>query len=220
MRYVDRADAGRQLAADVAAALPPADRSRTLVLGVPRGGVVVASEIATRLALELDVVLARKIGAPHNPELAIGAVGEDGSPILDRRLMTRLGVSEDYLESTVAAELRELQRRMRRYRGSRPSPLIEGRAVIVVDDGVATGATLRATLETTRRQNPAWLACAIPVGAPDSVARIARDVDAMVCPLQPRSFRAVGEWYESFTQTTDAEVMAALQGRGEGRDNL
>ncbi len=220
MRYVDRADAGRQLAADVAAALPPADRRRTLVLGVPRGGVVVASEIATRLALDLDVVLARKIGAPHNPELAIGAVGEDGSPILDRHLMTRLGVSEDYLESTVAAELRELQRRMRRYRGSRPSPLIEGRAVIVVDDGVATGATLRATLETTRRQNPAWLACAIPVGAPDSVARIARDVDAMVCPLQPRSFRAVGEWYESFTQTTDAEVMAALQGRGEGRDNL
>ena len=213
MRYVDRADAGRRIAADVAAALPDHHQGgqKPMVLGIPRGGVIVAAQIATALSADLEVVLARKIGAPHNPELAIGAVGESGDPIFDSALVRHLDVTREYLEAAAARELLELQRRLVRYRGDRPRPDLSERVVVVVDDGIATGATLRATLETVRGLGPAWLACAVPVGAGESVRQIAGQVDAMVCPLQPRSFRAVGEWYESFTQTTDAEVIAELE---------
>jgi putative phosphoribosyl transferase len=213
MRYVDRADAGRRIAEYVAAVLPdhPEGGRRPIILGIPRGGVIVAGQIATALSADLEVVLARKIGAPHNPELAIGAVGETGDPIFDSALVTHLHVTPEYLKDAAVLERLELQRRLVRYRGDRPGPDVTERAVVVVDDGIATGATLRATLETVRGLGPAWLGCAVPVGAGDSVRQIFEQVDAMVCPLQPRSFRAVGEWYESFTQTTDAEVIAVLE---------
>lgn len=172
---------------------------------------MVAAAIADAIPADLDVVVARKIGAPTNPELAIGAVGETGDPTLDRDLIRRLEVSEEYLTATVAVERLELQRRVVVYRGNNPRPSIAGRIAVIVDDGIATGATLLATIETVRKEQPALLGCAVPVGAPGSVDRIADYVDVMVCPLRPRGFRAVGEWYETFLQTTDAEVVATLQ---------
>jgi len=213
MRYRDRADAGRRLAPHMARALSTDESlvERPLLLGVPRGGVVVAAAMADVMPADLDVVIARKIGAPTNPELAIGAVGETGEPTLDRDLISRLGVSEEYLTATVAVERLEMQRRVVVYRGNSPRPSITGRIAVIVDDGIATGATLLATIETVRKEQPALLGCAVPVGAPGSVDRIADHVDVMVCPLQPRGFRAVGEWYETFAQTTDAEVVATLR---------
>ncbi|MCP4309015.1 MAG: phosphoribosyltransferase [bacterium] len=212
MRYVDRTEAGYRIAADVAAVLPQpkGDVQEPIFLGIPRGGVIVAAALAAALSAELEVALARKIGAPHNPELAIGAVGETGDAIFDTALVERLGVAGDYLERATDRERFELQRRLVRYRGDRPPPDIGGRVVAVVDDGIATGATLRATLGSIRAQRPKWLGCVVPVGPADSVRRIADEVDAMVCPLQPKWFWAVGEWYESFSQTTDEEVVTVL----------
>jgi predicted phosphoribosyltransferase len=209
MRYLDRADAGRRVAPLVSGHLE--DRAgKPLVLGVPRGGVVVGYEIARSIGGDLGIALARKIGAPYNSELAIGAVAEYGEPVLDRDLIDRLDVSEHYLQETIEFEGFELQRRARLYRGDAPPPDVSGRVVVVVDDGIATGATLRAVLEAVHSQSPAYLMCAVPVGAPDSVAMVARRVDAMVCPLTPRWFRAVGEWYDSFAQTSDDEVIETL----------
>jgi len=215
MRYIDRAEAGRRLAdnvADALASLPLiGDATPPLVLGIPRGGVIVAAPIASRVDGELDVALARKIGAPGNPELAIGAVGETGDPFLSPEIIRSLDVTEEYLAAATEQARGELLRRAALYRGERPAARIAGRAVVVVDDGIATGATLRATLLTVRSQSPATLVCAVPVGPPSSVADLAREVDAMVCPLQPRWFRAVGEWYEIFGQTSDSEVVDTLR---------
>lgn len=214
MRYVDRQDAGRRLAPIVASALADlarrVDVGTALVLGIPRGGVVVGYEVAKGLPGDLEVALARKIGAPHNPELAIGAIGEYGEPVIDRDLVARLGVSEGYLREAIESESRELHRRAAVYRGDAPPPVVAQRVVIVVDDGIATGATLRAVLTAVRSRRPAHLIGAVPVGAPDSVAIVARQVDTMVCPHAPSWFRAVGEWYEAFAQTTDSEVLEIL----------
>ncbi len=214
MRYVDRAEAGRRIARDVAVAVAGVARGeeRPLVLGVPRGGVVVAAELARALDGDLDVALATKIGAPHNPELAIGAVGESGEPFRAEDLIRRLGVTSEYMEAAIERARSKLADRATAYRGGRPPPDPTGRVAVVVDDGIATGATLRATLQAVRSQQPAALVCAVPVGPPDSVADLSTEVDAMVCPLQPRWFRAVGEWYDLFTQTTDDEVVRLLSG--------
>ncbi len=218
MRYVDRSDAGRRIAPDVAAVLPRTGHGGAppLILGVPRGGVVVAAEVAAALDGELDVALATKIGAPHNPELAIGAVGESGEPDLAEELIHHLAVGEEYLAAATQRARSELQRRAGAFRGERPPPNPEGRVTIVVDDGIATGATLRATLRAVRAQRPSFLVCAVPVGPRDSVADLAAHADAMVCPMQPRWFRAVGEWYDIFTQTSDAEVIGLLAEAGSG----
>lgn len=215
MRYVDRAEAGRSLAVHVAEVLAPlrptGDEIPPLILGVPRGGVIVAAPVADLTDGELDVALARKIGAPHNPELAIGAVGESGDPFFSQELIRSLGVTDEYLTAANEQARAELLRRAQLYRGDRPAARIAGRTVVVVDDGIATGATLRATLQTVGSQSPATLVCAVPVGPPSSIADLAPEVDVLVCPLQPRWFRAVGEWYETFGQTSDREVIATLR---------
>lgn len=218
MRYVDRVDAGRTLAAGIATHLENLDIGvvRPVVLGIPRGGVVVAREVAERLGCDLDVALSRKIGAPGNPELAIGAVGEAGDPFLAEPLIQALGVSESFLEQAIDIARGELAQQAARYRVDRDPPILAGSVAVVVDDGIATGATLRATLLALKQQSPRLLVCAVPVGPADSVQGIATEVDVMVCPLQPRRFRAVGEWYDLFDQTSDAEVIQALQWRREG----
>ncbi len=210
-RYVNRTEAGEILADHLAGY-----RGRqTLVLGVPRGGVVVAAPVAAALDADLDVIVARKLGVPGNPELAMGAVAGDGVPYVDESLVRRLGVSEDRLRAEVAAQAEEVQRREMAYRDGRPPPDVAGRVVIVVDDGVATGATLRVALAAVRRRDPATLVCAVPVGPRDTLGALEREADVVVCPLRPRFFMAVGEWYGDFRQTGDAEVRRLL---AEGRD--
>jgi predicted phosphoribosyltransferase len=213
MVYADRRDAGRRLAEAVVAALAPVDPGAVLVLGVPRGGVTVAAEVAAALDAPLDVALARKLGAPGNRELAIGAIAEHGAPVVDAALMRRLDVTAAYLDHEIEQQRAELERRAARYRGDRPAIRVAGRTVVVVDDGIATGSTLEAVLAATAAAGPARLVGAVPVGPPASVARLTARVDTMVCPLQPPRLMAVGEWYDDFTQVTDDEVVAILQAR-------
>ena len=205
-RYRDRTEAGRELAT----AFGDRDWVRPLVLAVPRGGVPVGAVVATALGGDLDVVVARKVGAPGNPELAIGAVGAEGDPYLDRGLMSRLGVTDEWVEREVARQVEEVRRREAAYRGDRPPPAVAGRAVVVVDDGVATGATLRAALVSVRAAGPAELWCGVPVGPPATIADLRAFADGVVCPRQPPYFMAVGEWYRDFRQVGDDEVRAIL----------
>jgi len=209
VRYRNRVEAGRALVEH----LSHHRGSDLLVLGIPRGGVVVAAEVAAGIDGTLDVVVARKIGSPWSPELAIGAVAPDGVPLVNEEMTRRLGVTARELDAEVARQVAELRRRQAAYRGERPLEMA-GRTVIVVDDGVATGATLRAVLAFVRRQEPSLLSCAVPVGPPSTIDLIASEVDEMVCPTQPMRFRAVGEWYDDFSQTTDDEVLALLGGGG------
>jgi predicted phosphoribosyltransferase len=205
--YRDRRQAGEALAE----LLLPYRGKETLVLAVPRGGVPVALPVVAALGCVLDLIIPRKIGAPSQPELAIGAVCEDGEVLLNRRLVQSLGVSEEYISSAAAAEVAEIRRRLESYRGSRPAAALHSRTVIVIDDGVATGFTLQAALKSVARQNPRELVLAVPVGPPDSLALLARDADAVICPLQPEPFWSVGQFYRSFEQLDDEEVRSMLQ---------
>ena len=206
MRFRDRRDAGRQLAARLAELDLPAP----VVLALPRGGVPVAAEVAARLGGELDVLVARKLGAPQQPELGLGAIAEGGIRVVDPDLVRRLLLTEADLESVTARERAELDRRVEAYRGGRPLPDVAGRAVVVVDDGVATGGTAEAALRSVRAGGPARLVLAVPTAAPDAVERLGRVADDVVCVLVPESLTAVGQWYEDFTQTTDREVADLL----------
>ncbi len=181
-----------------------------LVLGVPRGGVEVAAVIAEHLDGELDVAIARKIGAPFNPELALGAVAADGEPLFEPELLRRLGVDEEYVREEAERQTEEVHRREQAYRGEPAEPAVEGRVVIVVDDGIATGSTMLALLRYLRRRGPRQLVCAVPVGPPDTIPRLAAEADEVVCPNQPAFFMAVGQWYMDFHQVSDEEVMALL----------
>ena len=204
--FDDRRDAGRQLAER----LREYAAEDTVVLALPRGGVPVAAEVAAALGAQLDVIVARKLGAPGRPELGVGAIAEGGEPIFDPQTMAMTGLEPADLESTVAAEREELARRMRRYRGDRELPAVSGRTVIVVDDGLATGATARAALEALRNRRPARLVLAVPVAPPQTISRIADDADEVVVVAAPESFVAVGQWYRDFAQTSDEEVLAVL----------
>jgi putative phosphoribosyl transferase len=206
-RYRSRRDAGRVLADEVAARLPPGP---VVVLGLPRGGVPVAAEVAHRLGAPLDVLTVRKIGTPGHVELAMGAVASGDLVVRNDELIARLGVSASDVAARVDVARRELAERDARLRGHRARPDLHGRTVVLVDDGLATGATMRAAVAAVRAASPGRVVVAVPVGPPDTVATLAALADEVVCPRQPPDFVAVGEWYRDFGETTDAEVIALL----------
>lgn len=182
-----------------------------LVLALPRGGVPVGYEVIRTLQVSLDVFVTRKIGAPNNPEFAIGAVASDGTLVLDEDIVEELGISDDYIDSETKRQLDEVERRVSAYRGDRPRLQIEGRTVILVDDGVATGATVRASLKALRERNPGRLILAVPVGPPQAIDELRSLADDVVVLATPEPFWAIGRFYQSFEQTTDEEVVELLE---------
>lgn len=203
----DRREAGQQLAAQLSAY---AGRSDVLVLGLPRGGVPVAYEIAQALHAPLDVFIVRKLGAPGQKELAMGAIASGGVRVLNEDVMWSLAIDETIIDAVVAKEARELARREQVYRGARPPLVVQGKTVILVDDGIATGATMRAAIAALRAQHPAKLIVAVGVAPPESCRELAEEVDELVCLLQPEPFWAVGLWFADFTATSDEEVRSLL----------
>jgi putative phosphoribosyl transferase len=210
-RFAHRAEAGRRLARHLDAY---AGRSDVIVLGLPRGGVPVAAEVARHLHVPLDVFLVRKLGVPSHPELAMGAIAEGGVEVLDERLVERLGIPRTSVDEIAARERSELDRRTRQYRGARGRPEIAGRTVIVVDDGLATGATMEAAILALRQLGPAGVIAAAPVGTPETCRRLGRRADRVVCVATPPDLGAVGQWYDDFTQTTDEEVRHLIGAAG------
>jgi putative phosphoribosyl transferase len=207
MIFRNRAEAGKQLAEKLAGFT----EKDALVLAIPRGGVVIAAEIARMLNLHMDLIIPRKIGAPHNPEVAIGAVTQDGATIFDQHLMELLGISRGELEDRAAYELNEIRRRMALYGAGRNIGKSGGRQLIVVDDGVATGYTMQAALRSARGYGPKELVLAIPVAPRDTLELLGKEVDRAVCLMVPDDFYAVGQFYESFEQTEDEEVMEIMR---------
>lgn len=207
--YADRRDAGRRLADQLGAFRA---RPRTVVLGLPRGGVPVADEVAAALGLPLDVFLVRKLGVPGHEELAFGAIGSGGVRVLDERVVEAAGLDEDTIAAVAETERAELQRRERRYRGDRPAPNLAGWTVLLVDDGVATGSSVRAAIEALRAGGAGRIVVAVPVAPAETCTLLSRLADDVVCLHAPSRFRAVGSFYENFGQTTDDEVCALLGG--------
>jgi len=209
--YKDREQAGQLLANKLSAY----SDSPCVVFGIPRGGVVVAAQIAQHLNCRLDIVAPRKLGAPQDPEYAIGAVCSWGpETFINEHAVNALRISPEYVRSETALQMEEAKRRLLLYRGSFDPPDLANEVAIVVDDGVATGYTTRAALASIRRCRPLKLILAIPVGAPDSVLALRSYADEIICPMQPSSFRAVGNWYKYFDQTSDDEVIAILRKMG------
>lgn len=194
--------------------LAPLQRERPLVLGLARGGVPVAAEVAERLGSPLDVLIVRKLGHPRHPELALGAIGEGGVTVIDRDLLHSGGVSAHALQVVVDRELAELERRVALYRHGRPAAPVVGRTVVVVDDGMATGSTVRAAILVLQRSGVRRLVVAVPVASVQSVEEVRELIPDVVCLNTPPQFRAVGEWYDDFTQVTDAEVTSLLRTGG------
>jgi predicted phosphoribosyltransferase len=207
-RFRDRADAGRRLAAELRTY---AGDPGVLVLALPRGGVPVAHEVAVALGAPLDVFLVRKLGLPQHPELAMGAIASGGVKVLDHEIIRRARVTGAQLRAVEDAERRELARRERHYRGDRPAPDLAGRTVILVDDGLATGATMRAAVEAVRQQQPKRMVVAVPIASPETCEAFRDVTDDTVCALTPEPFYAVGLWYEDFSETSDEEVHELLE---------
>jgi putative phosphoribosyl transferase len=206
-RFRDRVEAGRMLAERLGAY---AGRDDVIVLALPRGGVPVGYEVAKALGTPLGVFVVRKLGVPGHEELAMGAIASGGVILLDEPLVRRLGLGREELERTVANELRELERREEAYTGGREPPDVEGKTVILVDDGLATGSTMRAAVLAVGRLNPARNVVAVPVASPETCEDLRDVADETVCVLTPSPFRAVGLWYDDFSQTSDDEVRRLL----------
>jgi len=205
--FADRFDAGRELAKRLTSYREQKD---TVVLALPRGGVPVAYEVATRLRLPLDVFIVRKLGVPGSEELAMGALASGGLRVLNEELLVQLPHARELVEKVTVRESAEIERREREYRDGRPPRPLEACTVILVDDGVATGATMRAAVQALRRQNVAKVVVAFPVGAPQTCAELNKEADETVCISQPDSFYAVGQYYRDFSQITDQEVRQLL----------
>ncbi|MCH8150993.1 MAG: phosphoribosyltransferase [Planctomycetes bacterium] len=210
--FTNREEAGRQLAQRLLH-VKDEHADGVVVLGLPRGGVVVAAEIARVLDAPLDVLVVRKLGAPGQPELAIGAVtnGEQPQQVLNQQVIHMLGVSEAYLQEEIGRQLVEVRRRQELYRGGRPAVRLEGRTVIVADDGIATGATVRAGVQALRRSALGRIVLTVPVAPPEVAESLRTEVDQLVCLHTPSAFGAVGAFYADFFQTSDAEVIALLE---------
>jgi putative phosphoribosyl transferase len=213
MIFQNRTDAGRRLAQRL---LAYANRPDVLVLALPRGGVPVAFEIARELKAPLDVFVVRKLGVPGQEELAMGAIASGGSCVLNQHLIRAIGITQDEVNAVIAQEKRELQRRQRLYRADRPYPDLRHRTVILVDDGLATGASMYAAVTALRKLEPARLIVAVPVAAKEVCDRFGHIVDEMVCVQTPDPFDGVGRWYADFSQTTDDEVRELLMRANPG----
>jgi putative phosphoribosyl transferase len=211
-QFRDRFEAGRRLAE---ALKGYAGRPDSLVLALPRGGVPVGYEVARALHAPLDILLVRKLGVPGHEELAMGAIASGGIRIVSEDVIAMLGIPDRVIATVAAAEEKELERRERLYRGARPAPDVRRRVVILVDDGLATGATMRAAAAAIRTQGPEWLVVAVPVAPPETCEALRAVADDVVCALSPEPFVAVGAWYEDFTQISDEEVRALLQRAAE-----
>ena len=207
MRFQNRSDAGRQLASRLA---HYAGRTDVVVLALPRGGVPVGYEVAAALGAPLDVFLVRKLGVPGHRELAMGAIASGGVRVINERVVRPLGISEAVLADVEAEERRELDRREHEYRAGRPALDVRGQTVLLVDDGLATGATMRAAITALRQLDPARVVVAVPVGAADVCAELAREADETICTHEPEPFYGVGMWFADFSQTTDDEVRELL----------
>ena len=207
-RFRDRTEAGQLLAKQLG---EYAHRDDVVVLALPRGGVPVAFEIARRLSVPLDVFLVRKLGVPWHPELAMGALASGGVQVLNDEVVRTYGIPAHVIREVAEREQRELERRTLEYRGNRPFPNLSRRTVILVDDGLATGSSMRAAVAALRQQHPAAIVIAVPVGAPYTCDEFRSEVARVICLRTPEPFSAVGAWYEDFSQTTDEEVRASLE---------
>ncbi len=216
LMFRDRKEAGRQLAV----ALAPIRSERPLILALPRGGVVVGAEIADALDCPFDVLLVKKLRAPFQPELAIGAISEDGKPILNEKVLRSLGVDKSYLDHESEERMAEIRQQQKLYRAVKRRVSPAQRTVVIVDDGLATGATVRAAVQAVSATNPSGLVVAVPVGAPETVHEILNmtEVEDVVCVEQPSFFRAVGELYKEFPQVEDEEVVEILSHFASGEE--
>jgi putative phosphoribosyl transferase len=207
-RFADRLDAGRFLARHL---LRFENRPDVLVLGLPRGGVPVAFEVALALDAPLEVFVVRKLGVPGREELAFGAIASGGARVVNPETVRLRGLTEDTIERVARAEERELARRERLYRGTRPPPRVAGRTAMLVDDGLATGASMRVAVAALRSESPARVVVAVPIAPTSTCEELAREVDEIVCAATPEPFLSVGAWYEDFSQTSDDEVRELLE---------
>jgi predicted phosphoribosyltransferase len=211
--FRDRQDAGRRLAEK----LRGYAGTDAIVLALPRGGVPVAAEVAARLGVPLDVFMVRKLGVPGHTELAMGAIASGGVRVMNEDVVRGLGIPQNVVETVAQGEAAELERREVAYRGAQPPVDVRGRTVILIDDGLATGATMRAAVQALRARNAARIVVAVPVGAPETCHMLAAEADEIICAVAPEPFLAVGYWYENFAQTTDKEVQSLLSAASPGR---
>ena len=207
-RFADRTEAGKLLAARLSRY---ASRQNLIVLALPRGGVPVAFEIARALSAPLDVFLVRKLGVPGQQELAMGAIATGGVRVLNRDVVAYLAIPQGIIDTVARQEQQELERREILYRGARPAPELLGRTVIVVDDGLATGSTMRAAISALKKSKPGRIIVAVPVAPPSTVKEFEKEVDEVVCVLTTEHLDGVGRWYQDFSQTTDEEVRTLLE---------
>jgi putative phosphoribosyl transferase len=215
--YKNRSEAGKKLAAKLHVY---ANRPDVIILGLPRGGIPVAFEVATKLGLPLDVFVVRKLGVPGHEELAMGAIASGGVKVLNQDIVQGLNISRDAIESVANKQNEELKRREQLYRGNHPHLDVKNLTVILVDDGLATGATMRAAVQALRKQKPVGIIVAVPAAAPEACEELGEEADDIICAITPDPFFSVGSWYEDFSQTTDDEVRQLLKIAHEAEKNM